>query len=54
MTLAFAVAGIVGPNIIQWVVTGDNYDTGYFLAIGFSVIGIVTAYACRTFDLKRR
>ena len=54
MTLAFAVAGIVGPNIIQWVVTGDNYDIGYFFAIGFSVIGIVTAYACRTFDLKRR
>lgn len=54
LALAFSVAGLIGPNIIQLTVTNGNYQTAYQAAMMISSLGLVAAYFCRRFELKTK
>lgn len=54
LALAFSVAGLIGPNIIQLTVTNGNYQTAYQAAMMISTLGLVAAYFCRRFELKTK
>lgn len=52
MTLAFAAAGIIGPNIVQFTVIDSNFKVAYYTATLFSLVGVFAAYRCRRFECR--
>lgn len=52
LALAFSVAGILGPNIIQLTVHDGQYQVAYYTAMVISSMGLIAAYFCRKFEKK--
>ena len=53
MTLAFAAAGVIGPNIVQMTVVDSHFEQAYYAAMFFSVIGLIATYFCRSFEQRK-
>lgn len=52
LALAFSVAGILGPNIIQLTVHDGQYQVAYYTAMVISSMGLIAAYFCCKFEKK--
>lgn len=52
LALAFSVAGILGPNIIQLTVQDGQYQAAYYTAMAISSMGLIAVYFCRKFERK--
>lgn len=52
LALAFSVAGLLGPNIIQLTAANGHYQLAYTVAIVISLFGLVAVYLCRRFEIK--
>ena len=52
LALAFSVAGLLAPNIIQLTASNGQYQGAYNVALIVSILGLVAAYFCRQLERK--